>query len=304
MPRYRFAWSNLPPQLLKSLGAAHAPDGDPVNALRDRFGARPKPAFVRAAWPTLLKVWLPADSPSRQFVAEKMTSLSMGRNDSNIRSKQAQLDYLRSCRNTPTLHGVVLTAFLVAGEVSQLKAPAVRPVQEPPPARRTESRRQGGTSPSRPDGHHEADKPESEGLDKWIEVTLMKAFGLSAVQRDQDGDIPLRRGSTVLYVRPHDGESPFLEIFAPLVRDFRMSPAVYEAVNAINLQVPMAKAMVVGGGAQIVLSSQLLTHTLSTAEFLLAVDLVSHAADHFDTALEKQFGGRTLLEDESDAIAV
>jgi hypothetical protein len=303
MPRYRFSWSNLPAHLLKSLGTTLAPDGDPADSLRNRFGARPKPLFVQAAWPTLLEVWLPADPSSRQSVAEKMASLGMGRTEVSIRSKQGQLDYLRSCRNTPKLQGVVLTAFLLAGEVPQLKSPPVRSVQ-PPQLRSAENRRQAGAVPSQPERHQEADKPTSEGLDKWIEMTLMEAYGLPAVQRDQDGDIPLRRGSTVLFVRPHDGKSPFLEIFAPLVLDCVMSPAVYEAVNTINLQVPMAKAVVAGDGGQIVLSAQLLTNTLSTAEFLLAVDLVSHAADHFDTLLEKQFGGRTLLEDDEIPVNV
>jgi hypothetical protein len=107
----------------------------------------------------------------------------------------------------------------------------------------------------------------------------------------------------VLFIRPHEKDSPFLQIFAPLLRDFRFSPAVYEAVNAINVQIPMAKVAVVRDDL-IMLSSHLLTNTLSPTELLLAIDLLSSIADQFDTMLQKRFGGETMLSDDDDAIDV
>ncbi|MGY1777764.1 T3SS (YopN, CesT) and YbjN peptide-binding chaperone 1 [Geodermatophilus sp. SYSU D00804] len=77
-----------------------------------------------------------------------------------------------------------------------------------------------------------------------------------------------------------------------------MSPEVYEAVNTINSSVAMAKAMVTGDGRTILLSAELLVDTLSPSEFMFAVDMVSNAADHFDTLLQKRFGGHTLLKDD------
>ena len=296
MPRYRFAWSNLPDQLLKKLAKALQLPGDPSDGLRRRYGSRPKANFVQDAWPTLLEAWLPTDSASREFMVEELQGAGLGRSDISVRTKRGQLDYLASCRNAPTLRSIALAAFLAAGEPNTMQAPPMRNVpsspEEPPPAGTGRARDQAQT----PSGH--------EGLDAWVIATLKEAFDLPELHRDVDGDIPIPRGSAVLFIRPHDDDSPFLQIFAPILRGFRMSPDVYEAVNAINSQIPMAKATVNADGSIILLEAQLLTHTLSPQELLLAIDLVSGAADHFDTLLQARFGGETLLDDDDDAIEV
>lgn len=306
MPRYRFAWNHFSPRLLKKLVVALNLDGDPAEALRRRYGARPKTDFIQDAWPTLLAAWLPADTAARELLVETLRDGGLGKTDASVRSKRGQLDYLGSCRNAPKLRGIVLAAFLAAGEPTQMEAPSVRSVpsaQEPPRARSERGDETDSSGGSAGTGQATAAKANAD-LDEWIVVTLKEAFGLLEVERDADGDIPIPRGSSALFIRPHDGESPFLEIFAPILQRFQMSSDVYEAVNAINAQVPMAKATVSGDGTMIVLSAQLLTDTLSSAELLLAIDLVSGAADHFDTLLQKRFGGDTFLEDDDDAIEV
>jgi hypothetical protein len=301
MPRYRFAWSNFPSRLLSKLGASLHLDGEPTEALRRRYGARPSAAFVQDAWPTLLATWMPADARSRQLVVEELRRRGLGKSDISLRGKQNQLDYLGSCRNSPTLRDVVLTAFLAAGETTQLKTPAPRPPasteQAPVTARASSDRADAPVAiPGPPDVATNGDQTGS--LNEWVEATLKDAYGLSEVHRDEDGDIPIPRGSAVLFIRRYDDEAPFLEIFSPLVSGFRMSPEVYEAVNAINSQISMARASVVSDGTLIVLSAELLADSLSRRAFLFAIDVLSAAADHFDTLLQKRFGGSTLLDDD------
>jgi hypothetical protein len=135
-------------------------------------------------------------------------------------------------------------------------------------------------------------------VNSWVEEVLCSTQGWDEVKRDPDGDIPIPRGSTVLFIRHHDGSSPFLEVFAVLLTDFRMSPEVYEAVNVINTSVPMAKAMVTSEGRAITLNAEILVDTLSASGVMFALDMVGNAADHFDTMLQKRFGGQTLLKDD------
>lgn len=145
----------------------------------------------------------------------------------------------------------------------------------------------------------------TDDLDAWLKATLEQLLGVTDIQRDEDGDIPIPYGSAVLFIRHGDPEAPFLEIFAPLLGEFTMSPDVYEAVNSINAQVPMAKAVVDSDNKQIVLSAELpLVGTLSPDDLMLAVELVADAADHFDTLLQKRFGGNTMLDDDGDSIDV
>jgi hypothetical protein len=279
-------------------------NGDPAEALRRRYGVRPKPAFVQEAWPTLLEVWLPADADMRQFIVEELRGLGLGKTEIAVRSKQGQLDYLRSCRNATTLREIVVAALIAIGEPQQFEAPPVRDVdvQPPPGASARETDPAPARRPATP-GETGPQSLEPLSLDDWIEATLKEAYHLEQVERDPDGDIPIPRGSSVLFIRPHEKDSPFLQIFAPLLRDFRFSPAVYEAVNAINVQIPMAKVAVVRDDL-IMLSSHLLTNTLSPTELLLAIDLLSSIADQFDTMLQKRFGGETMLSDDDDAIDV
>src|SRR3954462_2688075 len=103
MPRYRFAWTNFPGGLLKALAGSAGLEGDPAEALRRRYGARPAPTFIQDMWPTLLDAWLPADHASRDALAEALRELGLGRSDISIRTKQGQLEYLRTIRNAPRM---------------------------------------------------------------------------------------------------------------------------------------------------------------------------------------------------------
>lgn len=138
----------------------------------------------------------------------------------------------------------------------------------------------------------------TDDLDQWLERTLKDALGFK-VQRDEDGDIAIPYGSVVVFVCQSDPESPFLEVFAPLLEEFHLSPEVYEAVNSINSQVSMAKAVVHADEKVITLSAELpLVGPLSADELMMTIELVAEAADHFDSLLQKRFGGKTTLDDD------
>ena len=126
MGRYRFAWNNLPPKLLRSLHRELKLDGDPAEALRKAYGARPKPNFVHDSWPILRDSWLPEDADARAGVVEALQHRRLGNLDIPTRSKTGQLRYLRSCHNSATLRGVVLPWLVKAGEPAGESIPATR----------------------------------------------------------------------------------------------------------------------------------------------------------------------------------
>jgi hypothetical protein len=131
-------------------------------------------------------------------------------------------------------------------------------------------------------------------------------LGVDELFYDEDGDIPIRSGSTMTFVsviEPSD-HVPFVRLMAPLVSNLTPNPELYEAVNAINLQVPFAKALVVEDGTRVVIEAAVLADTLSPAELGSMLELVIDAADYFDSAIKDRFGGDTLLEDVSDEIEV
>lgn len=67
----------------------------------------------------------------------------------------------------------------------------------------------------------------------------------------------------------------------------------------------MAKAVVIEDEMQIVLSADLpVVGTLSSDELMLVIEIVANAADHFDSLLQKRFGGTTMIEDDGDEFDV
>lgn len=137
-------------------------------------------------------------------------------------------------------------------------------------------------------------------LDEWLQTTLNSEYK-GELERDEDGDFAIRNGSAVVFVHTDNEEPPHIEIFAPLLEDFAMRPEVYEAVNTINRKTPVAKAIVDPDSKQIVLSAELYIFDGLSSELLMAtIDLVAETADHFDTLLQKRFGGKTFLEDSED----
>lgn len=139
--------------------------------------------------------------------------------------------------------------------------------------------------------------PQSMQLADWLETTLACEFELDSITRDQDGDLPIPIGTAVVYVRQGAADSPFVTVVALLLEDFDMTLDVYEAVNTINLQVPMAKTVVDVDRNQIVTSIELpVIDTLSPQDLRFAVETVASVADYFDTMLQCRFGGAIALD--------
>jgi hypothetical protein len=128
-----------------------------------------------------------------------------------------------------------------------------------------------------------------------LDVTLAEVFGEEVI-RDADGDIPVRYGSTLVFVRG-DQEDNLLRVFSPIVREMPPDPAAFDAVNQINLQLPMGKAVVVEDGTGIVVDVTIPADSLSKESVRHVLDYVTEVGDYFDTILVDRFGGKTMLED-------
>lgn len=137
----------------------------------------------------------------------------------------------------------------------------------------------------------------TDDLDSWLITTLKRELKTDAIERDEDGDIPIQSGSALVFVHSDD-EASCITVFAALIEDFAMRPEVYEAANAINRKIPFAKAIVDPDINQILLLAELhIFDGLSPEQLMATIDLVAETADHYDTLLQKRFGGKTMLDD-------
>ena len=102
-----------------------------------------------------------------------------------------------------------------------------------------------------------------------------------------------------MFIHTAEDDPPRIEIFAPLLENFTMRPEVFAAVNSINRKTPFAKAVVDPDNEVIVLGAELyIFDEISPEQVIATIELVADRADHYDTLLQKRFGGRTMLNDD------
>lgn len=129
----------------------------------------------------------------------------------------------------------------------------------------------------------------------FVESTIKELLGLEQLQVEADGAIPIRRGSTAVWVRLLDEDPPTLSVFSPMLQGVSTSPALLERLNQINAGVRFARLFWVED--KVIVATELRAETLDKEEITTAVDVVSGAADHFDDLLRKEFGGDVLFEE-------
>jgi hypothetical protein len=73
VPSRNFAWSNLPPDLLKAIVRDLQLDSsNPAEAMSAEYGARPVDGFILDAWDVLRERWLAHDREALTAVVEEL----------------------------------------------------------------------------------------------------------------------------------------------------------------------------------------------------------------------------------------
>jgi hypothetical protein len=147
--------------------------------------------------------------------------------------------------------------------------------------------------PSDRDVEVDLPRPESPAeLYDALAGTLRGVLTDEAVHRDEDGDVPIRWGSTAVYARVLQG-APVIRFFAPVLTDLSPSPALLEAVNDINRHYLMISA--VWDGHALLLTIDVPGRPYVGSHVLQALEVLGSAADELDDQLQARFGGRTLF---------
>lgn len=322
MPRYRFAWSNLPENLLSELATAldFETQDDAADALREIYGARPQEAFIEDTWDLLREVWLPGDDEARAEITATLRERGLG--DGSIAN---EVEYLRSCRNTINLRRVVLPVFISLGEVAPLvRIPSTtsrsasdedgRTTSESPSTRRAnpDGLPKKSSSKGLPLGDHSADQENDqieagstqeeignpvEHFRKWLLDNLRTITKREHLEPDEDGDIPVDVGSARTYVSPRmtrvdpKNKALSLDIYSILVQGIEKSPDLLLTLNRINCETPFVKAKYEEREGQVVLHHELMADSLSPERLAKHLGMIAFMADALDTELQRQFGG-------------
>lgn len=115
-----------------------------------------------------------------------------------------------------------------------------------------------------------------------------------AIAVDEDGDIPVRSGSAVVFVRAVD-DPPVVRIFAPVVADVPVSSALLERLNELNGRHLLVRTAWREG--TIVLDIPLVGEGLLPEQVTIALGVMAEFADEVDDLLVEEFGGRRFMDD-------
>nr|MBA3339870.1 hypothetical protein [Geodermatophilaceae bacterium] len=113
---------------------------------------------------------------------------------------------------------------------------------------------------------------------------------------DDDGDIPIRSGSAIVFVRV-DADGPYVELFSPILVGVRCSPLALERISQLNRWVRFVSF---GWDAGTVHASMHLYCRPFVPQHLRhAVSVLTSVADRLDDELRLGLGGRAFFGDEN-----
>jgi hypothetical protein len=127
-----------------------------------------------------------------------------------------------------------------------------------------------------------------------VEQALRQALGVGEIKYDPSGDIPVRFGNAMVFVRIVGGP-PRVRIFSPMLWELRTTDGLFEALNDINARIDAGRAF--WTGREVVAAVDLPAPGLTGEYLALACFQIGSLADHVDDQLVSRFGGRTMFQE-------
>ncbi len=132
---------------------------------------------------------------------------------------------------------------------------------------------------------------DAEDLRKELEATVRGMLQLDELYIDADGDIPIKWGTTSVFVRVSKA-APVVNVFAPLIVEVPSGAALLEAANSINQRYNVVRAFVEGDS--MLMAADVMARPYVSAHVVETIQLIGEIADELDEELQSQLGGRTF----------
>ena len=130
--------------------------------------------------------------------------------------------------------------------------------------------------------------PALTGLNRRLEDALKSFLGLDDLIRDADGDIPVRVGSALMFVRAVPGTPPLVQLFAHVLDDADLTLPLLEAVNDVNRRILFGR--IFWSHRSVIVAMEITGVGLSPEQVSFACVQLGSLADHLDNELAERFG--------------
>jgi hypothetical protein len=184
------------------------------------------------------------------------------------------------------VYGVQHPIFLAPTELAEVLQPLPVPIEAPSrPAAAVDEPPYGACLPR--DQRH---------LDELVSAELTQMYGHPPI-RDAEGDVAIRVGSTMLFLRtPSDGQE--VVVFAAVVHDVSGRSRATEVLNDLNVEARWVKFQLIRDRVFVTLSVP--ARPFVPAHLHQAVRILSDVADGIDDALATKLHGRTTFSEHDD----
>jgi len=185
------------------------------------------------------------------------------------------------------VYGVQHPVFLAPTELAEVLQPGPVPIE-------AGSRTVAVTT----DPAYQACLPRDQAhLDELVSVELARMYGHPPI-RDAVGDVAIRVGSTMLFLRTSaDGQE--VAVFAAVVHDISGRSRATEVLNDLNVEARWVKFQLIRDRVFVTLS--MLAKPFVPAHLHQAVRILSDVADGIDDELAAKLNGRTTFSDRDDS---
>lgn len=114
------------------------------------------------------------------------------------------------------------------------------------------------------------------------------------VPLDNDGDIGIRSGSAMVFVRARD-DPPLVDVFSPVLTDVTVGESLYRKLSELTHRMPIGRLYCIG--ATVWASIPVFGRDFQPSHLMLAVQVMTGLADELDDRLHGEYGGRRFFVD-------
>jgi hypothetical protein len=140
------------------------------------------------------------------------------------------------------------------------------------------------------DEEEHADLPLAERVTTVV-AGLLKTTP-DALHVDSDGDIGIRSGSAMVFVRVRDNP-PLVDVFSPVLTEVEMSEKLYLRLSELTNRMPIGRLYCTSD--TVWASVPVFGRDFQATHLMLAVQVMTGLADELDDRLQGEFGGRRFF---------
>ena len=118
------------------------------------------------------------------------------------------------------------------------------------------------------------------------------------LQMDADGDIGIRAGSAMVFVRVRDNP-PLIDVFSPVLTEIEPTERLYRRLSELTNRMPIGRLYC--SNDTVWASVPVMGRDFQASHLMLAVQVMTGLADELDDRLQGEFGGKRFYGDADKA---